>query len=140
AEVLAVLLLTHVRLNWPHLIPEFSGRYWPLTVMAIAFLGVGLAEWFDRRGWPVLAAPLRRTGVFLPLLPLLAFWVRDLTGLRQAAGENVPALQPFLHYLERMDGGFTIHALLWFVLGMLYTFVAVSRRSFGFALLAALAA
>jgi len=140
AELLVVLLLTHLRLNWPRIFPVFTGRYWPLAVMAIAFLGVGLAEWFERRGLQVLAAPLRRTGVFLPLLPLLAFWVRDLTGLRQAAEENVPVLQPLFHYLERMEGGFPMHASLWFVLGVLYTLVAVSRRSFRFALLAALAA
>jgi hypothetical protein len=140
AELLVVLLLTHVRLNLPHLIPPFVGRYWPLVIMGIAFLGVGVAEWFERRGWRVLAEPLRRTGVFLPLLPLLAFWVRDLTELREAAGRNVPALQPLLRYLDRLEGGYALHAVVWFVLGMLYSVVAVSRRSFRFALLAALAA
>jgi hypothetical protein len=140
AEMLAVLLLVHLRLNVPHLIPRVVGRYWPLGIMGIAFLGVGLAEWFERRGWRVLAGPLRRTGVFLPLLPLLAFWARDLPGVRETLDQNVPALSPLLLYLEQMEGGFGLHAGVWFILGMLYALVAVSRRSFRFALLAALAA
>jgi hypothetical protein len=140
AEMLAVLLLVHLRLNVPRLIPPVLARYWPLAIMGIAFLGVGVAEWFERRGWRVLAEPLRRTGVFLPLLPLLAFWVRDLTGVRETLNENVPALSPLLVYLDRMEGSFGMHAGVWFILGMLYALVAVSRRSFRFALLAALAA
>jgi hypothetical protein len=139
AEMLAVLLLVHLRLNVLEMFPPFVARYWPLIVMCIAFLGVGLAEWFERRGWRVLAEPVRRTGVFLPLLPLMAFWVRDWTGLREAS-QNVPALSPLLRYLERMEGGFGLHASVWFILGMLYATVAVSRRSFLYALLAALAA
>jgi hypothetical protein len=140
AEMLTVLLLVHLRLNVPDLFPAFVGRYWPLVVMGIAFLGVGLAEWFERRGWRVLAEPLRRTGVFLPLLPLLAFWARDLEGLPEAASRNMPALSPLLRYLDKMEGGFGLHAGVWFILGMLYATVAISRRSFRFALLAAIAA
>ncbi len=140
AEIVAVLLLVHLRLNVPDLFPRFIGRYWTLVVMGIAFVGVGLGEWFERRGLRVVGEPLRRTGVFLPLLPLLAFWVRDLTGVHEALVAHVPALSPVLRYLQNMEGGFTIHALVWFVLGMLYAAVAVSRRSFHFALLAALAA
>jgi hypothetical protein len=139
-EILAVLLLVHLRLNVPDLFPPFVGRFWPLIVMGIAFLGVSLGEWFERRGWRVLAEPLQRTGVFLPLLPLVAFWVRNWTGLREAASQNIPALSPMLRYLDRMEGGFGLHASVWFILGMLYAAVAVSRRSFRFALLAALAA
>jgi hypothetical protein len=140
AEVLVVLLLMHLRLNVPDLFPSFVGQYWPLVVMGVAFLGVGLSELFDRRGWHVLAEPLRRTGIFLPLLPLLAFWARDLTAVRASLGQNMPGLQPVLRYLERLPEGFALHAGVWFTLGMLYTLVAVSRKSFRFALLAALAA
>jgi hypothetical protein len=139
-ELLAVLLLAHLRLNVPDLFPSFVGKYWPLVVMGIAFLGVGVGEWFERRGSRVLGEPLRRTGVFLPLLPLVAFWARDLTGVRDALNQNVPALSPLLRYLERLEGGFTLHAVVWFVLGLLYMFVALNRRSFRYALLAALAA
>jgi hypothetical protein len=140
AELLAVLLLVHLRINVPDLFPPFVGRYWPLVIMGIAFLGVGLSEWFHRIGSRVLSEPLRRTSVFLPILPLIAYWVRDWTGLREAAAQNVPALSPLLKYLERLEGGFGLHASVWFILGMLYAVVAVSRRSFKYAMLGAVAA
>jgi hypothetical protein len=140
AELLAVLLLAHLRLNVPDLFPSFVGQYWPLVIMGVAFLGVGIGEWFERRGSHVLGEPLRRTGVFLPLLPLVAFWARDLTGVRETLHQNVPALSPLLRYLDRLEGGFTLHAIVWFILGILYTFIALRRRSFLYGLLAALAA
>jgi hypothetical protein len=140
AEALLALLLVHLRLSVPDLIPSIVGHYWPLVVMAVAFLGVGLSEFFHRRGWTVLAEPLRRTGVFLPLLPLLAFWVRPLTGLRESLGANLPGLQPLLRYLENLPDSFAMHAGLWFLVGALYGSLAVTRRSYRFALLAALAA
>src|SRR5260370_681156 len=74
-------------------------RYWPFIIMAIAFAGVGLSEVFNRRGIGVLAQPLERTGVFLPMLPVLAFWV--LPGPR--------------------------YALLWFTTGLLYGLLAMTK-------------
>jgi hypothetical protein len=140
AEMLAVLLLVHLRLNVPDIFPKWVGGYWPLVVMGIAFLGVGLGEWFDRRGWRVLAEPLRRTSLFLPILPLVAFWVRDWTELQEAAARNIPALSPLLKYPQRLQGGFGLHASVWFILGILYATVAINRRSFRYGMLAAVAA
>jgi hypothetical protein len=139
AEAILVLLLLHLRLNVPDLFPAFLGRHWTLVMMALGFLGVGLAELFQRRGVPVLAKPLQQTGLFLPLLPLLAFLVRGpLTGLRSLE-QTIPGLQPLYRYLDRLPD-FATHAVLWFLLGALYTLVAILRRSSVFALLAALAA
>jgi hypothetical protein len=140
AEMLVVLLLVHLRLNVPDIFPKWVGRYWPLVVMGIAFLGVGLGEWFERRGWRVLAEPLRRTSIFLPILPVVAFWVRDWTDLQEAAARNLPALSALLRYPQRLEEGFGLQASVWFILSMLYATVAVSRRSFRYALLAAVAA
>src|SRR5262249_1696919 len=120
--------------------PSFVGQRWPLVIMAIAFAGVGLSEWFDRRGSRVLAEPLRRTGIFLPLLPVVAYLLRPLAELQQALGSNVAGLQPLLRYLERLPEHYGMHAAVWFLLGGLYTLVAVARRSQRYALLAALAA
>src|SRR5262245_20900497 len=108
--------------------------------MTVAFLGVGFSEWFDRRGYRVLAEPLRRTGLFLPLLPVTAYLLRPLTDLQQALGSSVTGLQPLLRYLERLPPGYGMHAAVWFLLGGLYTLVALPRRSSRYALLAALAA
>src|SRR5208283_439020 len=118
AELLLVLLLVHLRLNVPDLFPSFLGRHWTFVVMTVAYVGVGLSEFFHRRGLRVLAEPVERTGVFLPLLPLLAFLVRGLTGVRKGLGslaDVVPGLQPLLRYLDRLPGEYTTHALLWFL-------------------------
>jgi hypothetical protein len=140
AESLLVLLLVHLRLNIPDLFPSVLSRYWVLVIMTVAFVGVGLSEWFQRRGLQVLAEPLQRTGLFLPLLPVLAFLVRPLAQWRTELAATVPGAQPLLRYLDRLPGHYAWNAAVWFLLGALYTLVAISRRSSTFGLLAALAA
>jgi hypothetical protein len=139
AEVLLALLFVHARLTLPELFGQFGYRYWTFIVMAVAFVGVGLSEWFKRRRLPVLAEPLQWTGIFLPLLPLFAFWIKPPAGLLDFAHEHAPGLVPFLNYLDRLPQHFGNYAVLWFCLGALYTVVALRKRSFRFALLAALA-
>jgi len=114
AEAILALLFLHIRLTMPWLFSGLFLRYWPIVVMAIAFAGVGLAEVFRRRKTNVLAEPLERTGAFLPLLPVFGFWMNDDTEV---------------HY-----------SLLLLAVGLLYSTLAVMRKSFGFGLLAALAA
>jgi hypothetical protein len=114
AEVLLVLLFVHFKLTMPHL---FKRRifidYWPFVFMVIAFLGAGLSEYFRRKQLRVLAEPLERTGVCLPLLPALAYWVLP------SAGE---------------------YALIWFLAGLLYGIMSIFKRSWRFALLGAIVA
>ncbi|MBX3412892.1 MAG: hypothetical protein KF708_09405 [Pirellulales bacterium] len=113
AEAVLALLFLHIRVTMPWL---FSGRFqqfWPLIVMVIAFLGVGLGEWFARRQQKILAEPLERTGILLPLLPVLGFWF--------------------------FPSG-THYSVVLLIVGGLYATLAVTRKSFGFGLLAALAA
>ncbi len=112
AEVMLALLFLHIRLTLPWLFTGFIERYWPLVVMVIAYLGVVTSESLRRRDMLVLAHPLERTGVFLPLLPVLGFWL--------AASE--------------VD-----FSLLLFVIGGLYGLLAVLRRSFVFGVMAAIA-
>jgi hypothetical protein len=111
AEVMLALLFLHVRLTLPWLFTGFIERYWPLAVMAIAYLGVVTSESLRRRKLLVLAQPLERTGVFLPLLPVLGFWV---------ASSDVD------------------FSLLLFVVGGLYGLLSILRRSFVFGVLAAI--
>ena len=66
AEVLVVLLLLHLRLTAPHLFMGPLRQYGPIIIMGVAFLGIGLSEWFSRLNLRVLAVPLQRTGMFLP--------------------------------------------------------------------------
>jgi hypothetical protein len=112
AEVMLALLFLHIRLTLPWLFTGFLERYWPLVVMLIAYFGVVTSEALRRRKLIVLAQPLERTGVFLPLLPVLGFWL--------AASE--------------VD-----FSLVLFVVGGLYGLLSVLRRSFLFGVLAAVA-
>jgi hypothetical protein len=122
AEVLLVLLLAHLRMTAPELFSGWVGRYWTLVVMLLGFLGMGLGELFERRGVRVLAEPLRRTGLALPVVPLTAYW----TGLPLAPAGAFP-----------QDLG--QYALLWLTVALLYGLAASIWRSMLFGLLSALA-
>jgi hypothetical protein len=112
AEVMLALLFLHIRLTLPWLFTGFIERYWPLAIMVIAYLGVVTSESLRRRRLLVLAQPLERTGVFLPLLPVLGFWLAS----------------------SEVD-----FSLLLFVVGGLYGLLSILRRSFVFGLMAAIA-
>lgn len=75
AELICVLLGVHLRLVEPWLFQlGIIERYWIYLVMGAAFLGAGLAEWFHRRRADVLAEPLERTAMALPLAAAIGFW------------------------------------------------------------------
>jgi hypothetical protein len=112
AEALMAMTFVHLRLTMPWIFGGIFQAYWPLVVVAIAFGSVGLSEFFRRSGRMVLAEPLERTGAFLPLLPALGFW----------------ALRSDIDY-----------SLLLLIAGILYSALAVFRKSFAMGLLAALA-
>jgi hypothetical protein len=113
AEGLAALAFVHIRVTMPWLFSGWFLRFWPLVVMGIAFTGVGLSELFQRRRQQVLSEPLANTGALLPLLPALGFWITSSD----------------VHY-----------SLLLLSVGALYAGMSVLRKSFLFAVLAALAA
>jgi len=112
AEVMLALLFLHIRLTMPWLFTGFIERYWPLVVMLIAYFGVTTSEALRCRKLLVLAQPLERTGAFLPLLPVLGFWLAS----------------------SEVD-----FSLVLFAVGGLYALLSILRRSFGFGLLAAVA-
>src|SRR5215471_18918591 len=96
----------------PWLFTGFFERYWPFVVLSIAYLGVFTSELLRRRQILVLAHPIERTGAFLPLLPVLGFWLHSEAD----------------------------YSMVLFIVGGLYGLLSILRRSFGFGLLAALAA
>ena len=112
AEVMLALLFLHVRLTMPWLFTGFIERYWPLVVMSIAYFGVVTSEALRRRQLLVLAQPLERTGAFLPLLPVLGFWIAS----------------------SEVD-----FSMLLFIVGGLYGLLSILRVRLVFGLLAAVA-
>ena len=112
AELMLALFFMHIRLTMPWLFTGFFERYWPVVVVAIAYVGVAASELLRRRRVLVLAHPIERTGVFLPLLPVLGFWLT----------------KPEVDY-----------SVLLFIVGGLYGLVSILRRSFVFGILAVLA-
>jgi len=113
AEVVGALLFAHIYLCVPEL---FTGRirpYWPYIMWFIASAGVGLGEWLHRRDVRVLAEPLYRTGIFLPLVPALGMWV--ITA-------------------EKTD-----YPTLLFLIGLMYLVLSILRRSVACGLAAAVA-
>jgi hypothetical protein len=113
AEVLLALMFLHIRITLPELFTGYFSRYWPVIVMCLAFAGVGLSEWFRRRNQAILSEPLERTGALLPLLPVFGYWAGN----------------PEVHY-----------SLVLLAVGGLYAALAVLRKSFGFGILATVAA
>jgi hypothetical protein len=112
SEAALALLFMHIRLTMPWLFTGFLEQYWPFVVVAVAYLGVAVSEALRRRGLMVLSLPLERTGAFLPLLPVLGFWMVS----------------------SRVE-----YSSLLFTIGMLYGGLSILRRSFGFGILAGLA-
>jgi hypothetical protein len=113
AELLIVLTLLHLRLTMPWLFGQFFRAWWPLILMLLAFTGVGLSELFRRQGKQVLAEPLERTGILLPLLPVFGFSITDTE---------------------------VSYSGLLFLVGLFYGVFSVTHRSFKFGMIAALAA
>lgn len=140
AELILFFLFMHVRLTSPWLFGKWLAPYWMFAVMAMVFVGVGISEVLRRRGLTVLAEPLARTGLLLPLVPLLAFWVNEPAGLiRPWMVQVVPGSEPMLHYLELMTRDWQKYSLVWLLTGVAYGLTAVSRRSFRHGLIAAVA-
>ena len=80
AEGLLTLLFLHLRLSLPWLFSGIFQTYWPFFLLFLAFVGLGLSEVFRRRNLLVLAEPLENTGMLLPMLPLLGFWLNPSVG------------------------------------------------------------
>jgi hypothetical protein len=118
-ELLLVLLFVHIKLVYPDLLNiGIWTRFWPIIVMLLAFIGIGLSELFRRQGRIVLAEPLENTSLLLPILPVITFWL--LTGVWKHE-QNVN------------------YALVLLLAGGAYGTLAMLRRSFIFGLLSALA-
>jgi hypothetical protein len=122
AEFLIFVICLHLKCTLPDLFRlEIMRRFWMLIVLGVAFLGAALAELFERLKMPVLSRPLERTALLLPLAPAIGFFVPVLHAVNEPlrlAGQS-PAV--------------------WFLGGLFYGILAVTRRKAGFGVLAAVA-
>ena len=75
SEALLIMLIMHMRFAMPWLFGGWLQAIWPLLMVGLAFVGLGVSEWAQRNKRGVLAEPLERTGMLLPMLPLLAHWM-----------------------------------------------------------------
>lgn len=50
-------------------------QYWPYIVMALAFFSAGASAWARRRENEVLLSPMRNSALFMPLIPIVGFWL-----------------------------------------------------------------
>jgi hypothetical protein len=110
AEIFIALLVLHLRLTLPWLFAGFIQPYWPVLAMLLAYTGFGLGEWFERRKLTVLARPVSQTALFLPLLPIIGFWLTDTP----------------IHY-----------SYLLLMAGTLYGVISMMRHSFALSIIAA---
>src|SRR5262249_52990969 len=73
--------------------------------------------------------------------PLIGFWVRQPAELLHDRFVAIlPGSAPLLDSLRNVDTRLDFYAILWFLFGALYAWLAITRRSYWFALGAALAA
>jgi len=101
-------------MTMPFLFGGWLSQYWPLVMMVIAYGGASVGEFLRRREQPVFADPLYRTGIFLPILPIVGLLIAPPTPVN-------------LEHLLLMSAA-------------QYGVVAAWRKSFGFAVLATLCA
>lgn len=60
--------------HFPTLFSGVLAKWWPIIVFGIAMLSVGLGEWLSRAGQSVIADPVQRSSLILPIIPLAGVW------------------------------------------------------------------
>lgn len=75
AQVIGGLAWFHLYLCKSPLALTGLRPYWPFVVMTLAFASVGLTEWARRRGDRVIADMMKQTAMYLPLIPVVGFWL-----------------------------------------------------------------
>lgn len=75
AEIGLALLAAATFLCFPHLFSGLLADWWPLIVYGIALLSAGIGQWAAASKHEVIADPVRRSSLLLPLVPLLGVWL-----------------------------------------------------------------
>lgn len=75
AQALASFAWLHIFLCKTHWALLGLRSFWPYIVMVLAFISVGVTEWARRRQDQVMAKTLMQTALYLPLVPVIGFWL-----------------------------------------------------------------
>ncbi|MFG0290788.1 MAG: hypothetical protein ACF8CQ_21635 [Rhodopirellula sp. JB044] len=75
AQVIAAVAWLHLYLCRNEIAFMGLREVWPYIVMGIAFVSVGVTQWAVRRGDAVVAETMRKTAMFLPMVPIVGFWL-----------------------------------------------------------------
>ena len=74
-QLLGFLTWLHIFLCRPAWAFAGMRENWPYVVMGLAFTSVGITEFARRRGDAVMANTIRKTALYLPLIPMLGLWL-----------------------------------------------------------------
>lgn len=137
AEAIVALAALHLWLcepQWFRL--GIIEQYWMFLVMAVAFAGVGISEWFHRASVPVLSEPLGNTAAALPILPMTGFWFMappdSLLGLTGSTPALWLLMAVFYGYLAATKPTSVLFGLLTLLTGSVGLWVLLDRQQFDF--------
>ncbi|MDY0166766.1 MAG: hypothetical protein RBS80_09500 [Thermoguttaceae bacterium] len=137
AEAIVALAALHLWLcepQWFRL--GLIEQYWMFLVMAVAFAGVGISEWFHRAGVPVLSEPLGNTAAALPILPMAGFWFMappdSLLGLTGSTPALWLLMALFYGYLATTKPTSVLFGLLTLLTGSVGLWVLLDRQQLDF--------
>ena len=74
AEFALAFLCGSCYYHFPDLFAGLFLKWWPLVVFAIAMLSAGIGEWLKRVDQKIIADPIARSSLLLPILPLVGVW------------------------------------------------------------------
>ncbi len=74
AEVSLAFLCGGCYFHFPELFSGIFVKWWPLVVFAIAMISAGIGEWLLRTNQRIIADPVGRSSLLLPIIPLSGVW------------------------------------------------------------------
>jgi hypothetical protein len=74
AELSLAFLCGAVYFHFPELFRGIFVKWWPLVVFAIAMISAGVGEWLQRINQRIIAEPVSRSSLLLPIIPLAGVW------------------------------------------------------------------
>jgi hypothetical protein len=74
AQIALAVLCAVAFIHFPKLFSGVLAAWWPIVLFAIAMLSAALGEWLYRAGEKVIADPVQRSSLLLPIIPLAGVW------------------------------------------------------------------